>query len=169
MFLKSKQMKQGTVSVLLGCHSPIHSILVIISWKKLYNKWPKFWQLICIVFHDIGHYGLDYLDNYEEKKIHWILGARIAQKLFGDKGYDFCSGHCLYSGAPLSDLYKADKYSWYIAPRWWLISNNFFEPKLQTGFTTNREAVDSFRAQVKVSVESGEFVETHNMYLNRYR
>ena len=170
--VKNKRMrhglKQGTVSVLAGCHSPIHSIIVALAWKKVYGKPPAFWQLVCIFLHDVGHFGLDYLDNYEEKKLHWRTGARIARLFFGDKGYDLCAGHCQHSGAPISALYKADKYSWYIAPHWWLISNCVFEPKLKMGMSS-RDAVAKFKAQVAKSIESGEFKSTHSMYLERCR
>ncbi len=64
-------MKQGTVSVLFGCHSIIHSMIVIVAWVKWYGHWPEFWQIICILLHDIGHWGKQYLDNYEEKKNEW--------------------------------------------------------------------------------------------------
>ena len=61
-------MKQGTVSALIGCHSIIHGLVVLTAWYKLYGSWPKLWQMVCIFLHDIGHIGLDYLDDYEQKK-----------------------------------------------------------------------------------------------------
>ena len=85
-------MKQGTVSVLFGCHSIVHSFLVLASWRILYGRFPKFWQIVCIFIHDIGHWGLDYLDNEDEKKKHWILGAKIAFYLYGKKGFFLCAG-----------------------------------------------------------------------------
>ena len=159
-------MKQGTVSVLAGCHSPIHSLLVVLAWKRIHGSWPRPWQIVCIFLHDIGHWGLDYLDDYEPKRTHWELGARIAKRLFGDKGYALTAGHCSHSGEPFSDLYKADKYSWHLAPEWWLYSNTFFEPKLRMGYG-RMEAVGLFKSQVRESVESGEFRSTHAMYMKR--
>ena len=153
-------MSQGTISVLLGCHSPIHSILVILAWKKMHMRWPRPWETACIFLHDIGHWGKQYLDDYEQKKEHWRLGANIAFKLFGEKGYMLVAGHCNSSGSPKSDLYKPDKYSWYIAPTLWLYSNTIFEPPL-------RGHVISFQKQVKSSVESGLFESSHGMYLRR--
>ncbi len=88
----SNKMQQGTVSVLFGCHSPIHSVVVLVAWHKLYHRWPKFWQIVCIFIHDIGHWGTMYLDNPEEKERHSVLGAEVARNLFGDKGYEFCLG-----------------------------------------------------------------------------
>ena len=159
-------MKQGTISVLYGCHSPFHSFLVLIAWIKLYRKIPKFWQVVCILLHDIGHWGLNYLDNLEEKKIHWQKGARIAERMFGEKGWYFVASHCSYSGCNIGKLKKADKYSWYIAPKWWLFLNTLAEPKLRMGYGT-WEAVNKFKEQVKESVESGQFRSTHQMYLER--
>jgi len=162
-------MKQGTVSVLFGCHSVIHSIIVVVSWKKLYGKWPLPWQIICIFIHDIGHWGKDYLDDFDQKKEHWREGARLAGKLFGDEGWVFCAGHCSHSGVTRSQLYKADKYSWHIAPIWWLWINNVIEPKLTVNCSGNMDAIRKFKAMVKDSVESGEFRSTHSMYLDRKR
>ena len=58
------------------------------------------------------------------------------------------AGHDGYSGYPRSLLDKADKYSWYISPYWWLWLNNIIEPYIRFGMT-NREAVLDFRAWVK--------------------
>ncbi len=152
--------------MIFGCHSVFHSFLVLIAWEKLYDKWPKPWQMICIFLHDIGHIGYDYLDDFEQKKRHWELGAKISGFLFGQKGYNFTAGHCGYSGYPLSELYKADKYSWHIAPEWWLFTNIIFEPKIAMGYAKT-EAVKRFKEQVRKSIESGEFNSTHQMYLDR--
>ena len=162
-----RKITQGTVSWFIGCHSIVHSLLILRSWRILYGSWPKLWQIVCIFLHDIGHLGLDYLDDYEQKKLHFILGASIGYGLFGMKAWDFLAGHCSHSGYPLSPLYKADKYSWYIAPKWWLHWNNLVEPKLMINCRSSKEAVDSFRALVKKSIESGEYVSTHQMYLDR--
>ena len=162
----NKEMSQGTISVLFGCHSVIHSVLVLIAWIKIYKNIPKFWEIVCIFIHDIGHFGLNYLDDFEQKKIHWKLGAKIGKKLFGQKGFYFLAGHCSYSGYEKSKLYKADKYSWYIAPTIWLISNNIFEPKLYDGFS-NLKSVREFQKQVKRSIEENKYISTHEFYLNR--
>jgi len=165
-------MKQGTVSVLVGVHSPVHSFLVLLSWRKLYGRWPKLWQIGCIFLHDIGHWGQNYLDSQEEKERHWIVGAEIAGVLFGEEGFCLVAGH---SSRPdglgpafsyISELYKPDKYSWYIAPRWWLWWNCIVEPKIAMGYS-RKEAVRRFKAQVKQSIESGEYRSTHSMYLDR--
>lgn len=160
-------MKQGTVSVLFGCHSPIHSILVVISYWKLFGR-PKFWQLICIFLHDVGHIGKDYLDNYEEKKLHWIHGAYYAFRLFGLDAWRFTAGHCAYSYVKKSNLYFADKYSWYIAPKLWLLTNIIFEPKIASNKSKWQDVLD-FKEQVRNSIESGEYTGTHSFYLERIK
>lgn len=162
------RFKEGTVSILFGCHSIVHCFVVLISWIILYKKIPKFWQIICILIHDVGHIGLDYLTDIEDKKKHWILGANIAKKLFGQKGYNFTAGHCSYSKLPPSLLYKADKYSWYIAPRLWLYFNCIVEPKLKCGFNI-KKAVDLFTKNVRKSITSGEYTSTHEFYLSNLK
>ena len=160
-------MRQGTVSVIVGCHSPVHSLLVFLSWKKLHGRWPKLWETGCILLHDVGHWGKDYLTDYEQKKCHWQLGTRLAGFLFGKKGYELVAGHCPNeSGFPESLLYKPDKYSWYLAPSWWQYWNNEVEPKIRHRLS-RRESVRSFRAQVKASIESGCYKPTHQIYLER--
>ena len=79
-------MKQGTISVLIGCHSIIHSILVVKAWKILYGSYPCWWEFVCILLHDIGHWGKDYLSDYEAKKRHWVLGAKVSRRLVGYRG-----------------------------------------------------------------------------------
>ncbi len=119
-------MTEGTRTILIGSHSIIHSILVLRAWKILYGSYPKFWQLVCIFIHDIGYAGTNYHTN-KTNEGHAELGARIARKLFGEKGFNFIAGHSRSTaekfGIPLSDLEPPDDYSWIIAPRWWLRSN----------------------------------------------
>lgn len=155
--------KQGTISILLGCHSPIHSILVIRAWKELYGHWPKFWEFVCIFLHDIGHIGLNYLDDYDQKKVHWKLGARISKKLFGQKGFDLVAGHDKNSGYPESRLRKPDKYSWCIAPYWFLYFNYLIEPKLIRTGKTKHQSIIAFRKVVKANFENGFIKSTHEL------
>lgn len=161
-----KLFAQGTLSILLGAHSPIHYFCVLLSWKIIYHKWPCFYEFVCIFIHDIGHFGLNYLDSQAEKDLHWYLGARIARFLFGQKGYNMIAGHDRSSGYPESKLYRADKYAWFICPRWVLVWNCFVEPKLAMGYTW-RDGIKLFTKQVKKSIESGEFRSTHEFYVER--
>lgn len=161
-------MKQGTKSILFGLHSPIHAVMVYISWIKLHKEIPNFMETCCIFLHDIGHYGLDYLDNLEEKRIHWKLGAKIAKKLFGQEGYDLIAGHDKYTGTEPSKLYKPDKYSWYIAPTIWLYWNSLVEPEVNMGKPIP-VAVKEFQTLVKRNIESGTYDSNHNLYLERLK
>jgi len=142
-------------------------VFVLLAWRKVYGRWPKAWESVCIFLHDIGHWGKDYLDDLEQKREHWRLGARIGQAFFGPKAYRLLAGHCGASGFARSELYKADKYSWMLAPYWWLWLNTIFEPKLQMKYETRREAIKRFQRQVKKNIESGEYRDTHELYLER--
>src|ERR1035437_39991 len=161
-------MRQGTVSVVFGCHSPIHSMLVTLSWRKIYGGWPRPWELACIFLHDIGHWGKDYLDDPEQKARHWELGARKARWMFGEQGNFMVEWHCVREPERRSLLYYPDKYSWFIAPYWWFYLNKILEPKLKQGMG-NREAVLDFKKMVCESIESGEFRSTHGMFMDRCR
>lgn len=160
-------MRQGTVSILFGCHSILHSIFVLLAWRKLYNRWPEPWQVICIFLHDIGHWGTNYLDNLDEKKSHWRLGARISLNLFGLKGWKLVAGHCIYSGEPKSELYKPDKYAFLIAPKWWLYTNLIFEPKIKRVGISRWKHLKMFQEEVKKSIETGIFKSNHDIYLEQ--
>lgn len=161
-------MKQGTVSVLVGCHSPIHSLVVLVAWHKLYKEWPKWWQIVCILLHDIGHWGKNYLDDYDEKKKHSLLGAKIARLLFGQRGYDFVAGHNPYNGAKRSQLHDPDKYSWVVAPVWWMVSNTYFEPKLQRKGSTRKESALMFKQAMKENIDGGFKELGHEIYLKQW-
>ncbi len=159
---------QGTISWFLGCHSPVHSFLVLLSWRKLHGRWPVFWQVACILLHDIGHIGLNYLDHAWQKQNHWKRGAYICGALFGEKGFLLVAGHDAHSGYRQSALYKPDKYAAYIAPVWWLVTNTFFEPKMRMGYG-RVEAVRRFKEQAKKNIESGAYRSNHDLYLERCR
>jgi len=160
-------VKQGTISVLFGCHSPVHSVIVIVAWRKLYGKLPNYWETSCILLHDIGHWGTNYLDNIEEKKQHGVLGSRVAGKLFGQKGYDLCAGHNPYIGIPRSKLYEPDKYSWCIAPLSWIWLTTFFEPKLIWKGCTRWQSAVNFRQSMRKNQETGFKELAHDIYLKR--
>ncbi len=161
-------MKQGTWSVLFGCHSLMHSLVVLVAWIKVYRSFPAFWELVCIFLHDIGHWGKNYLDDYELKKQHGELGAKIARVLFGQKGYDLIIGHNPYNGAPRSRLYMPDKYSWVIVPVWWLVTNQFSEPKLIRKGATRFESARMFKRAMKDNMASGFQEAGHAIYLKQW-
>jgi hypothetical protein len=161
-------MKQGTVSVIVGCHSPIHSFYVLIAWVKLYHSLPNWWQFCCIWIHDIGHWGTMYLDNSKEKEEHPILGAKVARRLFGQKGYDFIIGHNNYQSNVKSQLYEPDKYSWVIAPLWWMASNTIFEPKLKRKGNTRWESAVMFKNAMTENAQTGYHKRGHDIYLEQW-
>jgi hypothetical protein len=161
-------IKQGTVSILFGCHSPIHSFLVLLSWIKLYKQFPKPWEIICIFLHDVGHYGKDYLDDYEQKKKHHELGAKICGKLFGEKGFKLVTGHNSYERQERSKLFDPDKYSWIIAPIPWLLFNQIFEPKLIRKNTTRIESCRMFKNAMLENWKKGMPKQGHQIYLEQW-
>lgn len=161
-------MKQGTVSVLVGCHSPMHSLLVYLAWVRLYHRLPNFMETVCILIHDIGHWGKDYLDNYEEKKHHAELGAKVAGWLFGEKGRQLVAGHCSYNGEPRSKLYEPDKYSQLIAPVWWLTVNAFVESKLRRPGYSRRESAIMYQVAMRENYKTGWQKQGHDIYLEQW-
>jgi len=161
-------MKQGTVSVLFGCHSVVHSLIVIRAWRVLYGNFPNWWETVCIFIHDIGHWGKDYLDDYDEKKRHADLGAKIAKLLFGQKGYELVIGHNACNGQVRSKLYEPDKYSWVIAPIWWMITNTFFEPKLIRKSSTRRQSAVMFKEAMRENMLNGWQKRGHDIYLEQW-
>lgn len=132
------KMKEGTKSVLFGCHNPLmHGIWVLMAWRLEYRSWPQWWEVIGIFLHDVGVWGRQYLSDDEAKIGHWQLGAGVSSYLVyvlsGDVALAysteiFIAGHCPEeSHRPESKLARADKRSWLIAPSWWLWCNYFVE------------------------------------------
>ena len=175
-------MREGTISWLFGCHSIIHSYYVVRAWKILFKRWPKFWELVCILVHDIGIVGKDYLTYEEEKKCHWKRGAKIAHKLFGYAAFFLVMDHDsigLETHKSWSDeltdwseyiddrLFKADKYSYYIAHKTWLKMNCIVELKLKAPGMTITESINDFKKRVKESIDSGKWASNHSFYLER--
>lgn len=75
-------MKIGTKSVICGAHCwPIHTIMLFISWWRLYGfPWdPRLW--VAFACHDLGYIGKPDMDG-DEGLMHPILGARIMTLLF---------------------------------------------------------------------------------------
>lgn len=162
-------ISQGTKSILIGCHSPAHSVMVTIAWRKLYGKWPKPWELACIFLHDIGHVGTNYMDDINAKHDHWRMGAKIAGVLFGNKGYKLCAGHAPQSGIERSRLYRPDKYARLISPTWLLVLDRTIEPEIGKVQGGSLAGIQAFREKLKKSLDSGEFVDTHEIFLEMKR
>ena len=79
-----KLLSEGTVSVLFGCHSAVHSYYVAKAWRYLYGSWPTWREMLCILLHDIGYIGKDYWSDRSNSG-HADLGATIAGLLLGNK------------------------------------------------------------------------------------
>lgn len=136
-------MKEGTKSVLFGCHNPLmHGIWVLMAWRLEYKSWPKWWELIGIFLHDIGVWERQYLSDDKAKIGHWKKGAALSYTFVwyfskkdiyqtshtGWKAFSFVAGHCPEeSKYQESKLARADKRSWVVAPMWWLWCNYFVE------------------------------------------
>ncbi len=137
-------MTEGTKSYIIGCHQfLLHPIWCLLAWRLEYKEFPKWWELICILLHDIGICGRQYLSDDAAKKGHWERGTRLAGRVvsmmkkepiywIGNEGEDpwkvplwkraieMCSGHCPEeSRYPESKLSRADKRSRLVAPMWW--------------------------------------------------
>jgi len=152
----------GTRSYLFGCHSFwFHPILVILAWRKRFGRWPASWQIVCIFIHDIGVVGMDYL---KAKDGHWVRGAELARKLFGDKGYLFCAGHTNSSGVKRSDLFWADKGSWLIAPMWWLWLNYWIDIRHGSDCSPRR-----WKLLMSQNIEKEDAEDAHQLYLRERR
>jgi hypothetical protein len=166
---EGSEMKQGTASVLFGCHSPIHSFFVWLAWVKLYRRlpWPK--EAFCILIHDVGHWGKQYLDDPKLKEEHSILGAKIAGFLFGPKWYDFVLGHNSYKSETRSALFDPDKYSWVIAPAIWQVTNGWFEPKLRRPGQSAWKSVKEFKKAMTENWKAGNPKRGHDIYLEQVK
>lgn len=155
-------MTEGTKSLLFGCHQfLLHPLFVVAAWRKLYSRWPRPWQLVCILLHDIGHLGKDYLSDPELKKIHWQLGAVLAGKLFGTHAYWFVRWHSKSSNGSTwqpSELFWADKYSRLIAPLWFRQASCLVE-----GFTRKQQR--QWQADMRENWNNGCPKGSHQLYL----
>ena len=130
-------MNEGTKSYLFGCHQFFfHPLWVLFAWRLEYKSWPKLWQIICILLHDVGIIGRQYIAVDESKLGHWMLGANIAQRLFlrldmpkiAWKSWVLIAGHCPNeSSLPKSKLFISDKRAYLIEPMWMKWLNYYLE------------------------------------------
>ena len=156
-------ISQGTISWLVGAHSIIHSYYVVKAWKHLYGCYPAFWQLVCIFFHDIGYWGMNYADN-KSNAGHAELGAKICGFLFGEKGRLLVLGHSAQAvkkhGISYSWLEAPDDYSWILASTTWMSWNMLVEPYLHDP--------EEWKLLVKRNWESGNtrMRDSTQLYLN---
>lgn len=75
-------MTTGTKSLLFGVHQFLwHPWTVARAWRKLYGKWPRGWEIVAILLHDIGYWGCQTMDGPDGKR-HPFRGARLIYRLF---------------------------------------------------------------------------------------
>ncbi len=161
-------MTEGTKSYLIGCHQfLLHPLWVLLTWRLEYKSWPKWWELIAILFHDIGICGRQYLSDDTAKIGHWEKGAQltsdILDKLTRDMskenaGYNMCAGHSSTSELPESKLWKADKRSKLVEPKWWSAFYSLIEPQLKGD-------PDKWRETVKENLRQKKPVSNHELYM----
>ena len=163
-------MTEGTKSYLIGCHQFIlHPIFVLMAWRLEYRSWPKWWEIICILIHDIGICGKQYLSDDNAKKGHWELGAELCFKFFGKNTslglamYITCGGHTSESAIPRSKLFMADKRSWVIAPIWWLWWNYWVEWGKEGVRVTPPPL---WKKLVRENMRKEKFESCHQLYIN---
>lgn len=180
-------MTEGTRSYLIGCHQfLLHPIFVLLAWRLQYHAFPKWWEIIAILFHDIGICGRQYLSDDKAKKGHWyrgaILACRIAstvkrEPLYWTPDHDWkeplwkqavelCAGHCPEeSGYPESKLSRADKRSRLVAPIWWTRWEYWAEWHGKNPGITSHDAVIKWRKLVAENLRSENPVGNHELYL----
>ncbi len=128
-------MKTGTKSLLFGVHQFLwHPITVLLAWRKLYGKFPNWWESLAIFCHDLGYWGKVSMDGPDGKS-HPYAGARIGKSVALFLGARECTaayveslilGHsrsfCEAECKKISDLCDPDKLSVLFDPAWfyWL-------------------------------------------------
>lgn len=124
-------MKIGTKSLLFGCHQFIlHPLFVLWGWIKLYGL-PNWKELVCVVIHDWGYWGLADMDGKEGEEHPKWAAAKAWGCLDSD---DVCDSRyaniCLYHsrflakklGKKPSKLCWADKKGTALMPAWLWVS-----------------------------------------------
>lgn len=123
----------GTQSVLWGVHQCLwHPLTVFLAWKRVYGRYPSWWETISIFCHDsIGYWGCTDMDG-DSGVNHPRGGAALAAKIVGmlspERAYD-AYFLCLYHSSTFatlarhdpSDLYLPDKVSILMEPKWWYL------------------------------------------------
>lgn len=118
-------MKIGTKSVLFGVHQfIIHPTIIFFAWYIIYHKRPNLSEFCAIITHDLGYWGSPNMDGVEGE-LHPIYMANWWRKHFGKFGEKVAVeilGHSRFYSAknklPLSRLFKADKLSVALYPKW---------------------------------------------------
>jgi hypothetical protein len=119
-------MKTGTKSLLFGVHQfAYHPVTVYLAWLRLYRRLPNAGETLCILIHDWGYWGKQYMDD-EAGERHPELAAKIARRLLGPEYERLCLFHSRHyarnAGAEPSKLCWADKLSILFYPRWFYLA-----------------------------------------------
>lgn len=135
-------MRMGTKSVLFGVHQFLwHPITVGYAWRKLYGRWPSFYEWIAVFCHDIGYLGKHAMDS-PSGQTHPEFGAKVARRLaylaarlrgedhmdswviaerIGDLSLFHSTHYAQKQNASVSALYLPDKACVLIDPVWFYL------------------------------------------------
>lgn len=161
-------MKIGTKSILFGVHAFWwHPITVLLAWRRLYKRNPRWPELIAIACHDLGYWGCSDIDGPSGKK-HPHVGAQLTARIvvFLKRGYwlrepvhDGCEGSVTYfftlghsrdaaKAACIlpSSLYAADKASIFYDPKWFYLLRAKLSGEI-TEFKANATATHKLPAE----------------------
>ena len=118
-------MRVGTKSILFGVHQfLIHPYFVVKAWRIIYHRGPSLNEFRAIVTHDLGYWGSPNMDGEEGEKhpqiaANWWLkkgtyiGDFVAKEILGHSRF-----YAAHEGIGLSNLFRADKLSYALYPRW---------------------------------------------------
>jgi hypothetical protein len=113
-------------------------------------------ELFCILIHDIGYCGRNYLSEKSHAE-HECLGAEIAGRVFGEKAATLCAEHRKFGGT----LEVPDEYSHVLMPTWLVWVQAFFERPWKYGMMMPGEWKEynlaRYRARRRGTVLSGQF------------
>ena len=128
-------MTRGTRSLLWGVHQfALHPFFIWLSWVWLYRSVPTWRETVCIVIHDWGYWGKQFMDD-EVGQRHPEWAAAVAGKLFGPAYRDLCLYHSRFyscrAGVNPSKLCWADKFCICIEPWWFYIPRALLSGELK--------------------------------------
>lgn len=104
-------MRIGTKSLLFGVHQFLwHPITVALAWKRVYTRWPCWWECVAIFCHDLGYWGKADMDGpegithpYDGARYAWRWTEFIAKRVFrysqdaaerlGRQAWELCITH----------------------------------------------------------------------------
>lgn len=160
------KLSVGTRSVLFGVHAFwFHPIVVWLAWRRVYGRWPNWWQTVGIICHDsFGYWGKPNMDG-PEGITHVYAGAEVAGKIVGlfstQRGWDV-RALCLFHSSSFSkkcnvkpsQLYLPDKVSLLFDPKWFYLFRARLSGELAEYTTHNQKgSEENWYAWYKKSVQ----------------